>query len=105
MNTYSKVLYYKEYTAPIAYGYDEKHKVKSYVKIAAHFDFKEFLRFSVQVPNFSYCTHNPFKAILRVLEHESIGMSKYQRMKEDIRYFEKWKSMDVHPKYDVNDVN
>lgn len=104
MKTFSKVLYCKEYIAPIAYGYNEKHKIKSYVEVSVHFDFKEWIRFSVSVPNFSCCTHNPFKAILRVLEHESIGMSKYQRMKEDIRYFNKWKSMDVHPEYDVNDI-
>ena len=105
MKTFAKVLYYKEYVAPIAYGYNEKHKVKSYVKISIHFDFKEGIRFSTSVPNFSYCTHNPFRAILRVLEHESVGMSKYQRMKEDIRYLGKWKSMDVHSKYDINDID
>lgn len=103
MKIYSKQLYYKEYFSPISYGYNEKHKVKSYVKIKLYFDFKEGLRFSVSVPDFGCCERNPIKAILRVLEHESIGMSKYQRMKEDIRYFERWKSMDVDPRYDIND--
>jgi hypothetical protein len=85
MKTFSKTLYYKEYNSPIAYGYKPEHRVKSYVKIQVHFDFKEGLWFSVTVPNMACGNRNPFKALLRALEHESIGMAKYQRMKDDTR--------------------
>ena len=94
METISKQLYYKEYESPIAYGYKEEHKVKSYVKIMVHFDFKEWLRFSVSSPNFGCCYRNPFKVLLIVLEHESICMAKYQRLKDDCRNQDKWRSLD-----------
>jgi len=80
-----KILYYKEYESPIFYGYKPEHKVKSYIKITMYFDFKEWLRFSVDVLNISCCYSNPIKAILRMLEHESIGMAKYNKLKKDIR--------------------
>jgi hypothetical protein len=80
-----KVLYYKEYESPIFYGYKPEHKVKSYVKITMAFDFREGLRFCVSAPNVSWCYRNPIKALLKILEHESIGMAKYNRLKEDVR--------------------
>ena len=94
MKTFIKTLYYKEYESPIAYGYEADHKVKSYVEIKVGFDFREGLRFCVTVPNVSYTYHNPFKAIMKALEHESIGMSKYNRIKEDTRRCGLWKKLD-----------
>lgn len=88
-----KIIYYKEYELPIAYGYKPEHKVKSYLEVMLHFDFKEGLRFSVSVPNFSTCCRNPFKAIFRAMEHESIGMSKYNRIKEDSRSCGLWQKL------------
>lgn len=97
MKTFEKELYYKEYTSPIAYGYRSTHKVESYVKIKMWFDFKEGLRFSVSTPIMSSCERNPIKAMLRVLEHESIGFSKYQRLKDDCRSNGLWRQLD--PEY------
>jgi hypothetical protein len=81
-----KVLYYKEYESHIVYGYDEQHKVKTHIEVAVLFDFKEGLRFSVGVANTSFCCRNIFKAFIKILEHESIGMQKYKQMKEDAKY-------------------
>jgi len=94
-----KVLFHKEYEAPIKYGYKPEHKVKTYIEFIMWFDFKEGLRFSVGVPNVSFCFRNPFKAFIRILEHESIGMQKYQQMKEDSR------NCGVYKKLDVNFLN
>lgn len=80
-----KVLYYKEYDSPIAYGYKPEHRVKSYVKLIMHLNFKDGLWFSVTIPNAGYGNRNPFKAIFRALEHESIGMAKYNQLKDDIK--------------------
>lgn len=80
-----KILYHNEYDSFVFYGYKPEHKINSYINITMYFDFKEGLRFCVEVPNTSYCYRNPFKAVLRALEHESIGMSKYQQLKDDIR--------------------
>lgn len=90
MKTYSKVLYYKEYSSPIAYA---NREVQSYIKVELHFDFKEGLRFSASAPNIGSCARNPFKAIFRVLEHQSIGYSKYQVLKEDCRDQGLWKKL------------
>lgn len=89
-----KTLYYKEYDSPVAYGYKPEHRVKSYVKLEMYFDFKRGLRFSVTVPNCGFCYRNPLKAIYRALEHESIGMAKYNKMKDDIRACGLYKSLD-----------
>lgn len=94
MKTLSKTIYYKEYEAPIAYGYKPEHKIKSYVKIQAHFDFKNGLYFSVTIPNMGISRRNPFKALLIALEHESIGMAKYNRIKEDSRSLDLWRKLD-----------
>jgi hypothetical protein len=80
-----KVLYQNEYESPIFYGYKSEHKVKSYVKVTMAFDFREGLRFCVSVPNASRCYRNLIKAFLNILEHESIGMAKYNRLKDDVR--------------------
>ena len=92
MKTFSKTLYYSEYTSPIAYG-NYGDEIYSYVKVELHFDFKEGLRFSASVPNFGCCERNPFKAIFRVLEHQSIGYGKYQRLKEDCRSQGLWRKL------------
>ena len=79
-----KVLFYKEYK-----GYcgllSENNKIETYIELIMWFDLKQGLRFSCSVPNISSCNRNPFKAIFRILEHESIGMGKYQRVKDIVR--------------------
>ena len=95
MKTFKKNLFYKEYEAPIAYGYTAEHKVRTYIEVNMYFDFEQWLRFSVTVPNFSCCRHTPFKAFIRALEHESIGMVKYQYMKEDVRNCGLYNKLDI----------
>lgn len=90
MKTINKTLYYKEYSSPLAYGDGE---VKSYLKVELHFDFKEGLRFSATAPNIASCRRNPFGAIFRVMEHQSIGYCKYQRLKDDCRDQGLWKKL------------
>jgi hypothetical protein len=85
MKTIEKVLFEKDYESPIAYGYKKEHKVKTQIEVIMYFDFKEGLRFSVKSGNVSNCSKNIFKAFIRTLEHESIGMAKYDQMKYDAR--------------------
>jgi hypothetical protein len=93
MKTFNKILYYREYSSPIAYGYTMENKIKSYVKIQINFDFKNWLWFSVTIPNVAIGNRNIFKALLMALEHESIGMAKYNRIKEDTRRNGLWKKL------------
>lgn len=75
-----RVIFYKEYSSNCKYG---NSKVQSYIKIEIFI--KNFsIFFCVSVPNYSVCRLNLVSAFLRVLEHESIGMSKYNRVKEVI---------------------
>ena len=97
MKILKKTLFYKEYESPIAYGYEKEHKVNAYIEVTAYFDFKEGLRFTVGVANASFCYRNPIKAFIRALEHESIGMGKYQRMKDDVRSCGLYNKLDVNP--------
>jgi len=62
---------------------DKIEKAKYEVKL--WFDFKEGLRFSCSMPDYSYCTRNPFKAILGTLEHSIVGHVKYQHLKSKVR--------------------
>jgi len=81
MKTYKKVLFHEEYEGNAQYT----GKVKTYIEIIMYFDFKEGLRFTASVANYSWCFKNPINALIRVLEHESIGMAKYDALKEEYR--------------------
>lgn len=81
---YKKTIYQKEYESPTFWGTSKFDTARSYVRMDIIFDFKEGLRFSIVAPNVGFCEKNPFKAIFRLLEHESIGMAKYSRLKEHL---------------------
>ena len=91
MKTYKNVLFYKEAESHLAWRSDRKTKTK--IEAIMQFDFKEGLRFSVGAGNITSCERNIFKAIWRVLEHESIGMAKYDCLKEDTRSKGLWKRL------------
>lgn len=83
----NKILYENRYTSG-TFFYNggknttkESSPVESYFKLQLVFDFKEGLRFVASAPNVSFCEKNIFKAIFRLLEHESIGMAKYNGLK------------------------
>lgn len=64
--------------------------IDSYVKIYRVFDFKEGLRYTVEVPDFGCCKRRKIDALLWTLEHESIGMQKYNCLKEIMYSKELW---------------
>lgn len=89
MKTISKTIYEKHYTSPSRWG----QKIESYIKIEIRFNLRDGIWFLTSVPNFSSGNKNLIKSITRVLEHESIGMAKYNGLKE-ICYSKKlWKSI------------
>lgn len=91
MKTYEKILFSKEFESPLAWRYDKK--ARTHIEVIFFFDFKEGVRFTVRAGNISVCRRNPFKAFLRVLEHESIGMAKYDWLKEDTRSKGLWQKL------------
>jgi hypothetical protein len=49
--------------------------------------------FCVSVVNKSFCSKNPIAAMLAALESETIGMAKYDRIKENLRSRGMWKKI------------
>ena len=80
MKTWTKTLFKKEYISKTSKF--EGTQIKTYIEIQMHFDFREGLKYSVTVPNCSFCRRKLKDALIRALEHESIGMQKYNRLKE-----------------------
>lgn len=89
MKTISHIIYEKHYESESKWG----KKIESYVKIERHFDFKEGLRYSVSVPNFSCCKRRLTDALLWAMENESIKASKYEGLKELIYRKKLWNSI------------
>lgn len=89
-----KTLFYKEYESPIPWGTEEKHKVKTYLRIEMVFNLKDGLWFCITAPNISIGDRNIFKAFARIFEHESIGMQKYQQLKDDTHACGLWKKLE-----------
>jgi len=90
MKTHSKIIYEKHYTSTSKWG----KKIESYIRIERHFDFKEGLRYSVSVPNCCFCKKRLQDAMLWAMEHESIGMAKYESLKYQIERKKLWNSVD-----------
>lgn len=73
-----KDIYYKEYTSNTHFNIN----AQSYVKIQRRFSFKSGICYVIDIPNIAYVGKNKSKTLLRALEHESIGMAKYNICKE-----------------------
>lgn len=91
MRTYKKILFSKYAESQLAWRNDRK--AKTHIKLVLYFDFKEGVRFTASAGSVSQCCRNPFKALFRVLEHESIGMAKYDYLKDDTRRKGLWQKL------------
>ena len=78
-------LYHNEFTAPTAWSIEGSDIVKGYITVSLLINKTWIFCFSVSVNNKTFNYRNPFTAIFSALESESIGMSKYQRLKERTR--------------------
>jgi hypothetical protein len=87
-------LFKKEWTSPVAWASNKNpEKIEGYIEYKMHFDFKQWLRFSISIPNYTYCTRNPFKCLFAALEYSDVGMGKYQRLKERTRKLDMWRKL------------
>ena len=91
IKTYKKILFSKDAESPLAWRDDRK--ARTHIELVLYFDFIEGVRFTAMAGNISACRRNPFKALYRVLEHESIGMSKYDCLKDDTRRQGLWQKL------------
>ena len=79
---YRKTIYKKKYRCFSKWN----NEIKSYIKIEKVYGFKQFIYYIVSVPNVSKANKNLIKALYDIIEYESIGMSKYNSLKEKIYY-------------------
>jgi len=86
------LLYKKEYNSFIAWAVEEYEKVYSYITIELVAT-KKGIFFSVHTPNKSFNYINPFTAIFKAIECESIGMQKYTALKERVREIKQWQKL------------
>ena len=87
-------LFKKEWGSPVAWASSKNpERVEGYIEYIMWFDFKDGLRFSATVPNYSTCTRNPFRCLFNAMEHSSVGMGKYQRLKERNRKLGFWQKL------------
>lgn len=89
----TKTIFEKQWTSPVAWGVEGTPRIEGYIKYQVHFDFKNGLRFSITVPNYGYCTRSPLKCIFGALEHSSVGMGKYCRLKDRVRSLDLWRKL------------
>jgi len=64
-----------------------------YIEINLHISFARGAFFAVNVANKSFCSANPFKALIMALESETVGMAKYDRLKERVRDLGLWQKL------------
>lgn len=79
INKLEKVLFHKEFISNTKFDVE----VKTYIVLKRHFSFKDGFWYSVTVPNKTFINNKKEKALLRALESESIGMQKYNLVKEN----------------------
>lgn len=91
MKQIEKVLFRKDAESPLAWRPDKKAKTR--IEVVFYFDFKLGPRFRVNAGNISCCDRSLFKAFCKCLEHESIGMAKYDNLKDDTRSKGLWQKL------------
>lgn len=78
-------LFKKHWESPVAWATEKTPIINGGIWYCLIFDFKNWLRFSCTSGNITACTRGPLKCIFHVLEHEGVGMAKYDRLKERVR--------------------
>ena len=80
-----KVLFSKKWSSATSWASSESGgQLAGFITFTMYFDWSQGLRFSTSVPNYTFCSRNPFKSIFDVLEHESIGNSANEALEQRI---------------------
>ena len=64
-----------------------------YIELNIFISLKHGIFFSVAVANKVFSSRNPFKALLLALESETLGMAKYDKLKERVRDLDLWQKL------------
>lgn len=71
----------------------ESGDLNAYIEVSIIVNRHVFFTFCVNVMNKSFCYRNPIKAILKALESETVGMCKYDALKERVREIGRWSEL------------
>lgn len=99
MKTFSKRRFYiclfnKNFPTYTAYTTETNpYCLENYIRFILVFSLTSLPFFSVEVPNKTFSSFNPFKCLFRALESQSIGMAKYTHLKERTRNLDLWNSL------------
>jgi hypothetical protein len=83
-------IFLRSFTFNTAWQLEEKQKHTAYIEI--HFFFKG-MYFSVNVNNKGFTSRNIFTALLNALESETVGMQKYNTLKDRVRTIGAWQRL------------
>lgn len=86
-------LFRKELEFPPAWAHGENHVLHGSIYVTLHISRHKGFHFSVSVANKSFSDRNPIKALLRALESETVGMAKYDALKDRVRSMGQWKNL------------
>jgi len=67
--------------------------IQGFVEVSLLLNWTWIFCFSIEVNNKSFNYRNPFKALCLALESESVGMCKYQQLKERLRDKKLWQKL------------
>ena len=87
------ILARKKFYSPVAWGLEEGDGVNGEIVFALYLTIHTGFHFSVNTGVASFNGRNPIDCIMRAMEHENVGMLKYERIKERTRQNKTWQKL------------
>jgi hypothetical protein len=86
-------LYKRKFKFIPAWEFEGKCIIKTEVKLELMVNKWFKFSFIASVPNKSFSNINPFNALMTALESQTVGMLKYDRLKDRIREMKQWQKL------------
>ncbi len=86
-------IFKKKFISPVAWGVLDEENIQGEIGFYFHWERGYSFWFSIVVPNKSFGGKNPFKVISEAIESQSVGMGKYDRLKDKLRATGIWKRL------------
>jgi len=86
-------LFAKKFEEITAWAHYPEDTVKGFIMFDLLINRHVMFTFQVKVMNKTFSSRNPFKALLWALESETVGMAKYDLLKQKVRSKDLWRSL------------
>ena len=83
-------LFAKKFESPKSWAYTDDDIVRGFIIFDLVINNHVGFMFSTKLVNKTFSNRNPFKSIFAALESETIGMGKYDALKERVKYKKLW---------------